>query len=293
MDLPLVKGKLEQDYPLRKLNTWKTGGLGESVFWPESITELVQMVKWCKSQARPVFMLGRGSNVLLPDEGLKGMVIVSTKLKKICWQGDTVSIEAGYSLMHLANEAAKRGLSGLEFACGIPGTVGAAVAINAGAHGGEIGELVQKVKVLTPEGEVVTLHREDMSFGYRKSSVLGKNHFVLESTLRLIPQEDSTAMEEAMDGFKAIRKKTQPFDYPNAGSVFSNPPKDSAGRLIELAGWKGRRIGDAQVSEKHANFIVNRGNAKTEEILGLILEIQKDIRTKFGIELETEIRVIR
>ncbi len=294
MDLPQVKGKLEKDYPLKKLNTWRIGGLGELVFWPKDINELVNVVKWCKNQnkEKPLLLLGRGSNVLLPDEGFKGLVIVDTELRGITWQEDMVSCEAGYSLMCLAREAASRGLGGLEFACGIPGTVGAAIAINAGAHGEEIGKLVKDVKVLTPEGEISILPSEDISFEYRKSSLVEKGYFILESALRLDPGGESVVIRERMNDLLAKRRITQPLEYPNAGSVFRNPPGNSAGRLIEQAGWKGRRIGDAQVSEKHANFIVNRGNAKSEEILRLILEIKKDISAKFGIELETEISVI-
>lgn len=292
MDLPQVKGRLERNYPLEKLNTWKIGGLGELVFWPENICELIEMVNWGKSKEMPVFLLGRGSNVLLPDQGLKGLIVVNTRLTQIFWEGELVTGEAGYSLMRLAREAADRGLGGLEFACGIPGTLGAAIAINAGAHGGEIGSVVQKVKVLTPKGDIVLLTREDLCFEYRMSNLKRDNCWVLESTMKLDSGREKAAIKGAMKDYLAKRRKTQPLEYPNAGSVFRNPAGDSAGRLIELAGWKGRSIGDAQVSEKHANFIVNRGKAKSEEVLRLISAIQEDIRSKFGVELETEIRVI-
>lgn len=292
MDLPQGKGNLEKDYSLIKLNTWRVGGRAEFVFWPEDTKELVQMVQWCKEKGKPVHILGRGSNVLLPDQGIKGMVIVTTKLNKIDWQKEIVTMEAGYSLMLLAREAVVRGLNGLEFACGIPGTVGAAIAINAGAYGKEIGALVEKVQVLSPEGEVVILHKEDIHFAYRKSSLLEKDLYVLNSSIRLTTGGDRDATTELMNGYMAKRRNTQPLEYPNAGSVFRNPPGESAGRLIELAGWKGRKVGGAQVSDKHANFIINLGNAKSKEILTLISEIQVDIKEKFGIELEPEIRVI-
>ncbi|HYH04953.1 MAG TPA: UDP-N-acetylmuramate dehydrogenase, partial [Bacillota bacterium] len=200
--------------------------------------------------------------------------------------------EAGTSLTRLSREAADRGLGGLEFACGIPGTVGAAIAINAGAHGGEIGKLVEKVTVLTPEGEQITLSGEEIRFAYRRSSLLEKKVLVLGSTIRLNPVKDITAMRNTIQTYLAKRRTSQPLEYPNAGSVFRNPAGYSAARLIEEAGWKGCRIGDAQVSEKHANFIVNRGNAKSEEIVRLITLIREDIRSKFGIELEPEIRII-
>ncbi|NLI90777.1 MAG: UDP-N-acetylmuramate dehydrogenase [Peptococcaceae bacterium] len=292
MDLPDVKGRLEKNYPLKKLNTWKTGGQAEMVFWPENLNELAEMFSWCKTYRKPLLFLGHGSNVLLPDQGFQGMVIVNTQLDKIRWEKESVRTEAGYSLMRLAREAAERGLNGLEFACGIPGTVGAAIAINAGAYGEEIGNWVQDVKVLTPEGEIRMFNRNDISFGYRKSSLQDKKYIVLESSFLLKPGGEGGLMKEKIKDLMEKRKRTQPLEYPNAGSVFRNPPGDSAGRLIEQAGWKGKCVGDAQVSEKHANFIVNKGNARSEDILKLIQDIQADILIKFGVKLETEIKVI-
>ena len=291
MDYPQVKGRLEKDYPLKKLCTWRIGGKADAVFWPESIQDLVQMVRWCKQNDLPVFFLGRGSNVLLPDAGLRGLVVVTTGLNKVTWQQQTVIVEAGYSLMLLARETAAKGLQGLEFACGIPGTVGAAVAINAGAYGATIGDLVRQLTVLTAEAEICTLKQGDFSFGYRTSSLQKVGFLVLDCTLQLSPLADANGLKETMTQYMAKRRKTQPLEYPNAGSVFRNPVGDSAGRLIELAGWKGRRLGDAQVSEKHANFIVNRGNATSEQVLRLIAEIQQDVHTKFGVRLEPEIKI--
>jgi UDP-N-acetylmuramate dehydrogenase len=292
MDLPQVKGKLEKNYPLKKLNTWKTGGWAELVFWPAATGELVEMVGWCQAQQIPALVLGCGSNVLLPDRGLQGLVMVNTGLNKVAWDEDGVKAEAGTSLMRLAREAAARGLQGLQFACGIPGTVGAAVAANAGAYGETIGKLVQKVRVLTPAGKIETLAGREIDFAYRRSSLQTKNYLVLASVLRLEPGGDSTAMQATIKALMAKRKMTQPLEYPNAGSVFRNPPGDSAGRLIEAAGWKGRKVGDAEVSAKHANFIVNKGNARSEDIFRLIQDIQADILLKYGITLETEVRVI-
>lgn len=292
MSLPQLKGKLEHNYPLKKLNTWKIGGTAEMVFWPETTDVLIQAVAWCRNNQTPVYFLGRGSNVLFPDGRLKGVVIVNTQLKKISWEKDLVQVEAGYSLMRLAREAAEKGLSGLEFAGGIPGTVGAAIAINAGAHGGQIGDRIEKIKVLIPNGEVLDLDQREIKFGYRETSLQEKGYFVLEGTLRLITGQDRHVIKETMDHFLAKRRITQPLDYPNAGSVFRNPPGDSAARLIEEAGWKGRSEGDAQVSEKHANFIVNKGEAKAGDVLRLIRDIQEDVRIKYGVELKTEIRMI-
>lgn len=291
--IPNLKGRLEKDYPLLKLNTWKIGGPAEIVFWPDTTEALREMIGWCREKNIPHLILGRGSNVLFPDQGLRGMVIVNTRLSNIAWQNDCVRVEAGYSLRRLAREAAEKGLSGLEFACGIPGTVGAALAINAGAYGQQIGDVVETVRVLTPEGKDLLLNARDIQFTYRNTSLLENNYVVLEGTLRLKTGVSQDIIREMMNGLQAKRRMTQPLEYPNAGSVFRNPPGDSAGRLIEQAGWKGHVIGHAQVSEKHANFIVNIGKARSEDVLKLIEGIQEDVRRKFGVELKTEICIIK
>jgi UDP-N-acetylmuramate dehydrogenase len=292
MQLPPLKGRLEKNYPLKNLSTWKIGGPGEYVFWPASQEEVIKIFRWCKEREWPLTFLGRGSNVLLPDQGLCGVVVVSTELKDLRWEGNRVQVEAGYPLRRLVREAKNKSLEGLEFACGIPGTVGAAIAINAGAYGREIGSLVKEIKVLTPTGEVRKLAAQDLIFRYRGSSVLDNEYFVLEGILELSRGADQAAIQQRIEEFMRKRKDIQPLEYPNAGSVFRNPPGYSAGYLIEAAGWKGRNIGDAEVSAKHANFIINKGRAKAEDVLQLIRLIQEDIESKFGIKLQTEIRVI-
>lgn len=292
LNLPQVKGRLEKDYSLKKLNTWRIGGQAETVFWPENSNELLDMLNWCQQNSLPIVLLGRGSNVLLPDKGLRGMVIVTTKIDSINWQEDRVQVGAGYSLIRLASEAALRGLQGLEFACGIPGTIGAGIAINAGAHGGEIGNLVEEVKVLTAEGKILELNGEEIKFSYRDSSLVQNGYWVLESTIRLKAGGKSSDIREKMKTLKYKRRQTQPLEYPNAGSIFRNPPGHSAGQLIEQAGWKGYRLGEAEVSEKHANFIINKGNAKADDVLELISIVQQDIKDKYGLVLETEVKIV-
>ncbi len=292
MNLPQVRGRLEKDYSLNKLNTWRIGGQAEIVFWPENISDVQDMLNWCQNNSIPIVLLGRGSNVLLPDRGLKGVVMVTTKMDNIFWDGEIAQVGGGYSLIRLANEAALKGLQGLEFACGIPGTLGAAIVINAGAHGGEIGSLVKDVKVLTPAGKIVVLNSEDIEFFYRDSSLANNGYWVLESSIRLKAGVKSSDIKEVMKTLQYKRKQTQPLEYPNAGSVFRNPPGHLAGRLIEQAGWKGYRVGDAEVSEKHANFIVNKGNAKADDVLELIRIVQQDIKNKYGLVLEKEIKII-
>lgn len=285
-------GRLEKDYPLQKLNTWKIGGPAEHVFWPSAVNELIEMADRCRNARIPFYVIGRGSNVLFPDAGLNGMVIVTTGLDRAVWADCGVRVEAGFSLMRLAREAAGKGLLGLEFACGIPGTAGAAVAINAGAHDAEMSRLVAEVKILTDTGAVEILQRRDMAFGYRHSSLLADRSVVLEALLQLQPGGDPILLKNTMQEHLRQRRKAQPLEYPNAGSVFRNPPGDSAGRLVEAAGWKGYRIGDAQISEKHANFIVNLGKAKADDVIRLVQAVQNDVMAKFSVKLETEIRVI-
>ncbi len=272
------------------MNTWRIGGLAETVCWPESEEELREIWLKCQEQGIPFRLFGRGSNVLFPDEGLPGVTVISTGLAQSVWDSEWVTVGAGYSLARLSQEAADRGLTGLEFARGIPGTVGGAVVMNAGAHGGSIQDILEEVKILAPEGEVQRLAKEDIQFGYRECS-LRDQAIVLEGVFHLKPG-DPDVIQATMSENLARRKAAQPLELPNAGSVFRNPPGGSAGGLIEEAGWKGKRLGGAQVSSKHANFIVNQGNATARDVLALIREIQKDVHHQFGVELKTEVRYI-
>ncbi|EHL07401.1 UDP-N-acetylmuramate dehydrogenase [Desulfitobacterium hafniense DP7] len=272
------------------MNTWRIGGLAETVCWPESEEELREIWFKCQEQGIPFRLFGRGSNVLFPDEGLSGVTVISTGLAQSVWDSEWVTVGAGYSLARLSQEAADRGLTGLEFARGIPGTVGGAVVMNAGAHGGSIQDILEEVKILAPEGEVQRLAKEDIQFGYRECS-LRDQAIVLEGVFHLKPG-DPDVIQATMSENLARRKAAQPLELPNAGSVFRNPPGGSAGRLIEEAGWKGKRLGGAQVSSKHANFIVNQGNATARDVLALIREIKKDVHHQFGVELKTEVRYI-
>jgi UDP-N-acetylmuramate dehydrogenase len=285
-----VIGRVEQNFPLKALNTWKVGGIAETVFWPESEEELLRIGLQARKEKLAIRLFGRGSNILFPDEGLSGITIISTALDKITWNQERVQVGAGYPLARLSQEAGKRGMTGLEFARGIPGTVGGAIVMNAGAHGGEIQDVLEQVKILTREGKIEILSKEDIEFGYRECSLRGKA-WILEAILRL-KYGDIEKIQSVMQANLAKRKSAQPLDLPNAGSVFRNPPGDSAGRLIEQAGWKGKGIGGAQVSTKHANFIVNTGCATAQDVLSLIQEIQDDVYQKYGVELKTEIQYI-
>lgn len=291
MILEGLRGRREKDFPLKQLTTWRIGGPAEWVYWPESVSDLIEARRRTVELGLPCRIIGRGSNLLAPDQGLEGLVLITTELKGITWGEHSVQVEAGYNIARLAQEAGERGWSGLEFARGIPGTVGGALVMNAGANGGELGPLVRRVRIVDFKGEDRILSQEQLRFGYRESSLKNEG-WILEGELALKPGQKEEILEK-MTRFMEQRKQGQPLDKPNAGSVFRNPPHDSAGRLIEGAGWKGRSLGGAQVSEKHANFIINRGGATASDILTLIEEIQRDVLTRYGVELHPEVHYLR
>ena len=274
---------------MRDLTTWKIGGPAEYVYWPTNCQNLVEAVKTVKAAGIPLWIIGRGSNLLIADKGLPGLTIVCTDLNKITWGDYKVSLEAGYSLARLAQEAGQRGWSGLEFARGIPGTIGGALIMNAGAYGDEIAQKILEVRVLV-DGQLKKLKSSDLKFAYRESSLRGKA-LVLEAEFYFEPG-DRDQILTTMKNNLAKRIATQPLELPNAGSIFRNPPGDSAGRLIEVAGWKGKSRGGAFVSVKHANFIVNAGGATASDVLSLMDAIREDILGKFGIELHPEVEYL-
>ncbi|WP_425807059.1 UDP-N-acetylmuramate dehydrogenase [Desulfitobacterium sp. Sab5] len=290
MQINGIKGRIEQNVSLRTLSTWKIGGIAEWVIWPKDSDELETLWCWAHENQIPIRLIGRGSNLLFPDEGLKGITVVSTALNREIWKECSLKAEAGCSLARLAQEAGERGMNGLEFARGIPGTLGGAIVMNAGAHGGEIQNVLRSVKVLTEDGGVRTFDKKEIAFGYRECSLQGKA-WILEAKLQFEPGNKEEIKRQMAENLEK-RRAAQPSELPNAGSVFRNPPGDSAGRLIEQAGWKGKGIGGAQVSPKHANFIVNLGNATAQDVLALIEAIQNDVLAKFGVRLQTEVHYI-
>ena len=290
MVLDGMPGRVEKNYPLRQLTTWKIGGPAEFVYWPQTLEDLMMVRQRARAAKVPVWLVGRGSNLLISDEGLPGITLITTLLRSIHWGDYTVRVEAGYPLARLAQETGDRGWSGLEFARGIPGSVGGAVIMNAGAHGGEMASLIESVSVITTDGTIQRLNRAEIEFGYRFCS-LRSEAWIMEVSLKFSPGDRAEILQVMKEN---LRKRTmnQPLEVPNAGSVFRNPPADSAGRLIEAAGWKGRGIGGAEVSHKHANFIVNTGGAKASDVLALIKKIQNDIQQKYGIDLQTEVEYL-
>jgi UDP-N-acetylmuramate dehydrogenase len=277
--------------PLSKLTTWRVGGPAAFAVWPADEEELLGVLRYGRERGLPAVVLGRGSNVLAPDGGWEGIAVITTMLRRAEWGENSVRAGAGCSLAALAREAARRSLSGLEFACGIPGTLGGAAVMNAGAYGRDMSEVITQARIWTPEDGSRELSGTELGFSYRRSTLQCGGRLLTAATLSLTPGEPA-AIRRVMADHRERRRKTQPLGLPSAGSVFRNPAGDHAGRLIDEAGWKGRRIGGAEVSVRNANFIVNRGGATAGDIRTLIAAVREDVERRFRVRLETEVRVL-
>ena len=255
--------------------------------------EAKSIEKRVKEKGLPYYVIGKGSNMLFSDDGFDGVIIeIGKGLEKIEISDDgVVTAQAGVSLAYMASRLASKGLKGFAFAGGIPGTLGGGVAMNAGAYGGEIKDCIVSAKVLTKEGERVVLKKEDLQLSYRNSVILQKGYLVLEATFSFEKGNPAEIQEEIKELNKRRREK-QPLEYPSAGSTFKRPEGYFAGKLIEDAGLRGYRVGDAQVSEKHCGFVVNRGEATAKDVAQLISDVQNRVMDEFGVKLEPEVRMI-
>jgi UDP-N-acetylmuramate dehydrogenase len=295
-ELKLITGVKVRVYePLARYTSMKVGGPADFFVEVENTGALTQVLRALKRNKTNFCLLGNGSNVLVSDRGVRGAVLhLAGDFKKIQWcpEGETpgVKVGAAYAVTQLVREAARKGYSGLEFAEGIPGTMGGALFMNAGAYGSEFEKIIDQVEGFSGEGEAVRLSRKEMTFTYRDSH-LPEGMVVAEVRLRL-RHDDSAKVSSRVRELVAKRKAGQPSGYPNSGSMFRNPPGDFAGRLIETAGLKGKTLGYAQISQRHANFIVNRGGAKAEEIRQLMELARAEVKARFGIELEPEVRLL-
>lgn len=278
--------------PMKKHTTFRIGGPADYYLCPHSAEEIQKVVEICREEMLPYFILGNGSNLLVSDQGYRGVVIQLWKnVSDIRTEGCLIRAKAGASLAKIAGEALEEGLTGMEFAAGIPGTLGGAVVMNAGAYGGEMKEILREVLVMDEEGKIFTLEKKDLKLGYRTSVVKEKGYIVLGAVLELCPG-DRVKIKEKMDELKQKRTEKQPLDMPSAGSTFKRPEGYFAGKLIMDAGLRGFSVGRAQVSEKHCGFVVNTGGATASDVLALIREVQKQVREKFGVELETEVKFL-
>ena len=282
--------KRKEHEPMHNHTTWRIGGPVDIMLQPETIEELQEALQEAKSLGKPYYVIGAGSNLLVADEGLRATVIaLGGNLCKWSVSGNTITAEAGLPLPVLARKAARAGLSGLEFAAGIPGSVGGAVVMNAGAYQSQMSNIIEEVLCCDRDGNLLTLDNASCGFAYRNSRFKNDNSLIILSvTFRLQPG-DAEAIEKQMGHNTAARIEKQPTSYPNAGSVFKNPSGDAAGRLIDMIGAKGWRQGDAMVSDKHANFIVNLGQATCADVLDLIGRIKEAVLHETGIVLEEEI----
>ena len=282
-------GKISKDVFISKYTTYKVGGLVKAIIYPKNTEKLVLLCKLIKKYKVKHKILGNGSNLLFSDKTYNGVLIKLDEFNKIEFFGNKVTCGAGASLMKVAKEAVKRGLAGLEFASGIPGTIGGAVYMNAGAYKSDMGYVTRAVKVLTNDLRIITLTNEEMDFHYR-SSFLQKhpNYICVEAVIRL-EKGNKNALEEVVKDRRERRLKSQPLNYPSAGSVFRNPENaDPAGKLIEDIGLKGLTKGGAEVSKVHANFIINKNNASAKDIHDLILFVKDAVKEHYGIDLKVE-----
>ena len=280
-----MKVEIEREVPLAEYTTFRIGGPARYLAIPSSVEDLASLLGWAEKEGLPWLLLGGGSNLLVGDGGFPGLVVVTQELMDIEVDGNRVKAQGGVFLSILASWAMRAGLSGLEPLAGVPGTLGGALLMNAGAYGRSLGDMVEEVEVLL-DGSVEMIPARDLEWGYRWSSLRG--HTVLGATLRLV-EGDGDRIRREMVKYMRLRRQKQPLDLPSAGSVFKNPPGDKAGRLIEEAGLKGFCLGDAMVSPVHANFIVNVGQARAREVRALIGLIKERVKEKFSILLEEEI----
>lgn len=284
-----ITGEVLVREPLAGYTSWRIGGPADLLVLPRTVADVGTAIQFSREHGLPLTVIGNGTNILVLDQGIRGMVLrLAPGLRQVRFENDRVVAEAGISLPLLARLASRQGLSGLEFAAGIPGSLGGAICMNAGAHGQTIGDLVETVTVFDYSGKEATMTASEVGFGYRQSRVAELGQIVVKVVLKLNPgikEEIAARMRQNL----RQRRQGQPLNLPSAGSVFKNPPGDYAGRLLEAAGVKGWRVGDAQVSPKHANFIVNLGQARAEEVLLLIGKIRRQVAEKFGVELELEV----
>lgn len=284
--------QLRREEPLSRHTTFRVGGAAEYFVTPE-LGQIPQVVALCKRYDLPLTVIGNGSNLLIADAGLRGVVMEIGRAAAgiTVTDGTDLLVQAGTLLSEVANTAAKHGLAGMEFAAGIPGSMGGAVVMNAGAYGGEMKDILTEVRVLTLDGEILVRPAQELDLSYRHSRMMDEGELVLEARVHL-EKDDEAAIRARMEELKKKRVEKQPLEYPSAGSTFKRPEGYFAGKLIEDAGLRGFRVGDAQVSEKHCGFVINRGSATAADIIELMHQVQLRVREQSGVDLEPEVRLL-
>jgi len=270
---------------------FKVGGLVDILLTPNNVEQLKETITICKQNKIPFYVIGNGSNLLVRDGGIRGIVIKLCKLNRIERIGNKITAECGALLKDVSTEATAGSLAGFQFACGIPGSVGGAVFMNAGAYDGEISFVIEKAEVLDDNQEIKVLSKEELNLGYRQSLVMQKGYVVLSATFDLTPG-DKEKIQDRVDTLTTRREDRQPLEYPSAGSTFKRPEGHFAGRLIEDAGLKGFTIGGACVSEKHAGFVINNGNGTAKDVLDVINHVRDEVKKQFDVDLYPEVRIL-
>ena len=284
--------KVFRNEAMSRHTTFRIGGPADCLVQPESAEELREILRICKEENVPYFILGNGSNLLVSDSGYRGLIIqLFRNMSGIEISGDIITAQTGSLLTQIASAAAGAELTGFEFASGIPGTLGGACVMNAGAYGGEMKDVLISVTAMDPEGRTYTIDRDDLDLGYRHSALMDGGYIVLSARMKLShgePEQIKTVMED----LRQRRVTKQPLDLPSAGSTFKRPTGYFAGKLIQDAGLRGYSVGGAQVSEKHCGFVVNTGGATAEDVFGLIRHVQAEVKREFGVDLQTEVRFL-
>ena len=279
-----------QNEPMKRHTTFRIGGPCDIFVKPRSIEEIRQIIEVVKENKVPYYVVGNGSNLLVSDDGYRGVIInLFNNFSDITVEGNTITASAGALLGKIGYTALKNSLTGFEFATGIPGTLGGAVVMNAGAYGGEMKDVLSEVTVLTKEGELLTLKADELELGYRTSIIAKKDYIVLEAKIQLKPGEPDK-IKAVIDDLAFRRRDKQPLEYPSAGSTFKRPKDNFAGKLIMDAGLRGYTLGGAMVSDKHCGFVINKGDATCEDVIKLTDHVKEEVKNQFGIELELEVK---
>lgn len=278
--------------PMKNHTTFRIGGPADALALPKTPEEVAEVVRFCHEHAQPYYVLGNGSNLLVSDEGYRGIVLqLYRNFNDIQVNGEMITVQSGAMLAAVARTAYQNGLTGLEFASGIPGTIGGAVVMNAGAYGGEMKHVLREVTVLTKEGEVLAIPAKALELGYR-TSVIPKNGWIVLGAVLQLKKGDPEQILARMEELKEQRITKQPLDLPSAGSTFKRPEGYFAGKLIMDAGLRGFTVGGAQISEKHCGFVVNRGDATAADVWELICEVKRRVKEMTGVELEPEVKLL-
>lgn len=287
----LNKKEILLDEPMKNHTWFEIGGTADILVIPESVEKLIKVIHYVRKNNIPTFLIGNGSNLLVRDGGIRGIVIKTEMINSIRVEGEIITAECGALLEDISQTAYEHGLSGFEFACGIPGTLGGAVFMNAGAYDGEMSFVLDSVRVMTPELKVLTLKRDELELGYRTSAVKTNGYVVLDAKI-VLSAGNKDEIKAKVDDLTHRREDRQPLEFPSAGSTFKRPTGHYAGKLIQDAGLKGYQIGGAQVSEKHSGFVINKDHAEAKDVLNLISYIQTTVMDKFDVELCTEVLIV-